>query len=157
MAYATGRCMCHAHLRLPFEEEDVVAMVRKVFAGRVTFHDGASQVAPGVTVHKIGGHSKGLQCVQREDQARHRRARLRRDPPLCPHRGRPRVSRSPTMWARCWTATTTIKKLAPSPKHIVPGHDPLVLERYPAARPGLEGWVARLDVDPKSPEWARAA
>ena len=32
MAYATGRCMCHALLRLPFEEEDVVAMVRKVFA-----------------------------------------------------------------------------------------------------------------------------
>src|SRR2546430_9779159 len=25
MAYATGRCMCHALLRLPFEEEDVVA------------------------------------------------------------------------------------------------------------------------------------
>ena len=40
MAYATGRCMCHQHLRVPFEEEDVVAMVRKVFAGRVTFHDG---------------------------------------------------------------------------------------------------------------------
>ena len=31
-----------------------------------------SQVAPGITVHKIGGHSKGLQCVQREDQARRR-------------------------------------------------------------------------------------
>jgi hypothetical protein len=44
----------------------------------------------------------------------------------------------------------TIKKLAPSAKHIVPGHDPRVLERYPAARSGLEGWVARLDVDPKS-------
>jgi hypothetical protein len=32
---------------------------------------------------------------------------------------------------------------------IVPGHDPLVLKRYPAANPGLKGWVARLDVDPK--------
>ena len=70
MAYATGRCMCHPHLRVPFEEEDVVAMVRKVFAGRVQFHDGVDQIAPGITVHKIGGHSKGLQCVQREDQAR---------------------------------------------------------------------------------------
>src|SRR6478752_6680167 len=63
MAYATGRCMCHRHLRVPFEEEDVIAMVRKVFAGRVTFHDGVSEVAPGITVHKIGGHSKGLQCI----------------------------------------------------------------------------------------------
>jgi hypothetical protein len=31
----------------------------------------------------------------------------------------------------------------------VPGHDPLVTKRYPAAKPGLEGWVMRLDVDPK--------
>ena len=31
----------------------------------------------------------------------------------------------------------------------MPGHDPLVLDRYPAARAGLEGWVARLDVDPE--------
>ena len=34
MAYATGRCMCHAALRAPFEPDDVVAMVRKVFTGR---------------------------------------------------------------------------------------------------------------------------
>ena len=37
----------------------------------------------------------------------------------------------------------------PTPQHIVPGHDPLVLKYYPAARAGLEGWAARLDVDPK--------
>jgi len=24
-----------------------------------------------------------------------------------------------------------------------------VLKRYPAAKPGLEGWVVRLDADPK--------
>ena len=36
MAYCTGSCMCHDGLRGPFEEEDVVAMVRKVFARRVT-------------------------------------------------------------------------------------------------------------------------
>ena len=37
-----------------------------------------------------------------------------------------------------------IRKLAPSPDHIIPGHDPLVLERYPAASPELAGLVARL-------------
>ena len=36
-----------------------------------------------------------------------------------------------------------------SPDHIVPGHDPRVAEIYPAAAPGLEGFVVRLDVDPK--------
>jgi hypothetical protein len=43
----------------------------------------------------------------------------------------------------------TLKKLASSPHHVVPGHDPLVLTRYPAAKPGLEGWIARLDAEPK--------
>ena len=64
MGYATGRCMCHASLQFPFEVDDVVAMVRKVFAGRVEFHDGADQIVPGITVHRVGGHSKGLQCVR---------------------------------------------------------------------------------------------
>src|SRR5260370_21789178 len=64
MAYATGRFMCHTALRMPFELDDVVAMVRKVFAGRVAFHDGEDEIVPGVTVHHIGGHSKGLQSVR---------------------------------------------------------------------------------------------
>jgi len=44
----------------------------------------------------------------------------------------------------------TLKKLATSRDHVVPGHDPLVLAQYPAAKPGLEGWVARLDAEPKA-------
>jgi hypothetical protein len=32
---------------------------------------------------------------------------------------------------------------------VIPGHDPLVRARYPAAKPGLDGWVVRLDVEPK--------
>jgi glyoxylase-like metal-dependent hydrolase (beta-lactamase superfamily II) len=42
-----------------------------------------------------------------------------------------------------------LRRLAPSPEHIVPGHDPLVLSRYPAARAGLENWVVRLDAEPR--------
>jgi glyoxylase-like metal-dependent hydrolase (beta-lactamase superfamily II) len=41
----------------------------------------------------------------------------------------------------------TLKRLADSPDHIIPGHDPLVLERYPAAKAGLEGWVVDLSAD----------
>jgi hypothetical protein len=43
----------------------------------------------------------------------------------------------------------TLRRLASSPQHIIPGHDPLVLKRYPAARSGLEGVVVRVDVEPK--------
>ncbi len=42
----------------------------------------------------------------------------------------------------------TLDRLAQSRKHIVPGHDPLVMQRYPAATPALEGIAVRLDADP---------
>jgi len=38
-----------------------------------------------------------------------------------------------------------LRALAESPAHIIPGHDPLVMERYPAASAELQGIVARLD------------
>ena len=41
-----------------------------------------------------------------------------------------------------------LRALADSPRHIVPGHDPLVMTRYPAPAAELEGIAVRLDVDP---------
>ena len=38
--------------------------------------------------------------------------------------------------------------LASSRQHVIPGHDPLVMKRYPAPSKALEGIVARLDVEP---------
>jgi hypothetical protein len=35
--------------------------------------------------------------------------------------------------------------LASSPGHVIPGHDPLVLERYPSPAPELQDWIVRLD------------
>jgi len=64
MAYATGPCMCHAHLRHPFTAEHVCDMVKNVYSGRVVFHDGDTEIAPGISLHKLGGHSRGLQCVR---------------------------------------------------------------------------------------------
>jgi len=43
-----------------------------------------------------------------------------------------------------------LRALAESPKHIIPGHDPLVMQRYPAPSKDLEGVVVRLDVPPVS-------
>jgi hypothetical protein len=43
----------------------------------------------------------------------------------------------------------TLKRLATSPRHVVPGHDPLVLRRYPPPKPALEGIAVRLDVEPR--------
>lgn len=38
--------------------------------------------------------------------------------------------------------------LAGSPRHIIPGHDPLVIQRYPAVSDALRGIAVRLDLDP---------
>ena len=43
----------------------------------------------------------------------------------------------------------TLRALAPIAGHIVPGHDPLVMARYPAPSPALEGIAVRLDVAPR--------
>jgi hypothetical protein len=37
----------------------------------------------------------------------------------------------------------------PPARSIIPGHDPLVMRRYPPPKPELEGLVVRLDVTPK--------
>jgi glyoxylase-like metal-dependent hydrolase (beta-lactamase superfamily II) len=148
MAYATGRCMCHSFLKTPFEEEDVVAMVSKLFAGRVVFHDGADQIAPGITVHKIGGHSKGLQCVRVKTRRGH--VVLASDAThLYQHFEEGRVFPTTYNPAEVLEGYDILRKLATSNAHIIPGHDPDVLKRYPAAKAGLEGWVVRLDADPR--------
>ena len=148
MAYATGRCMCHQSLRAPFEADDVLAMVRKVFAGRAIFHDGHAEIALGLTVHLIGGHSKGLQCVR--VKTRRGYVVLASDAThLYAHIGSGRVFPITYNIEEVVEGYATLNKLASSPRHVVPGHDPLVLARYPAAKPGLEGWIARLDIDPK--------
>jgi glyoxylase-like metal-dependent hydrolase (beta-lactamase superfamily II) len=148
MAYCTGRCMCHATLSHPFEVEDVASMVRRVFAGRVRFHDGDSELAPGLSVHRVGGHTDGLQAVRVHTRqgwlvlasdASHLYANMERQRPF------PIVYNVGDMLE----GFRTLRRLATSPAHIVPGHDPLVMDRYPAAKPGLEDWIVRLDAEPK--------
>jgi glyoxylase-like metal-dependent hydrolase (beta-lactamase superfamily II) len=128
--------MCHATMRGPFDVDDVTTMVRRVFDGRVQFHDGDSEVAPGITLHHVGGHTMGLQVV---------RVRTKRGWVVLASDASHFYANVPDMLAghqRCYA-------LASSRNHVVPGHDPLVLKRYPAAAPGLEGMIARLDVEPK--------
>jgi len=144
MQYVTGRCMCHDTLRASFAEADVVGMVRRLFAGRIVFHDGAEEIAPGVSLHFIGGHTMGLQSVRvatrrgnvvLASDAAHLYAHLEQ------RRAFPVVYSVADMLA----GHDALRRLADSPAHIVPGHDPLVMRRYPAARPDLEGVVVRLD------------
>ncbi|MDF3010242.1 MAG: beta-lactamase protein [Burkholderiales bacterium] len=64
IAFATGRCMCHEQMRHAYELDDVLAMVRRVFHGRVCFHQGTSEPFPGIELHHVGGHARGLQSLR---------------------------------------------------------------------------------------------
>lgn len=143
MAFWTGRYASRGIFRNLVEPEDVVSLVRHNFDGRVHFVDGSEEIVPGITVHKVGGHAPGLQVVTVEtarglvvvaSDAAHFYANIEEDRPFSI------VTNLPQMYG----AFDIIRKLAPSPDHIIPGHDPLVLDRYPAASPELAGLVARL-------------
>jgi glyoxylase-like metal-dependent hydrolase (beta-lactamase superfamily II) len=43
----------------------------------------------------------------------------------------------------------TVRALADSPDHIIPGHDPRVMELYPSPSPELDGVAIRLDTAPR--------
>jgi glyoxylase-like metal-dependent hydrolase (beta-lactamase superfamily II) len=64
VAFATGRCMCDAHTRWPFDVEDITTLIRRLYAGRVIFHDGDATPFPGISLHALPGHSKGVQAVR---------------------------------------------------------------------------------------------
>ena len=150
MAYATGRFMGHRVLRTPFSVDDVALMVRHVYAERAVFHDGAGEIAPGVTVHRVGGHSDGLQAV---------RVETRRGPVVL-------ASDATHLYANMGTATPfpivfhvgamlegwrVLEGLAGSRERVVPGHDPLVTEVYPRASAEVEAWA--LHEEPLRSPW----
>ncbi len=146
-AFATGRCMCHPVLRAAYDVEDTVALVRSVYAGRVCFHDGDSRLADGLWLHHIGGHTAGLQVVRvwtrrgwvvLASDAAHLYGNMERALPF------PIVHDV----ERMLEGHRRLHALADSPAHIIPGHDPLVMQRYPALTPEATG-ILRLDVAPR--------
>jgi len=145
MHYCTGRCMCHDILRAPFSVEDVVTAVRRVHAGSMTFHDGTAEIAPGITVHLVGGHTGGLQVVRvptargqvvLASDASHYWANIRTRNPF------PLV----VDVAKMLEGYRILESLADGPDHIIPGHDPLVLSRFPHVSGDPD--VVRVDLAP---------
>lgn len=145
VAYATGPCMCEDMLQMPYSPDHVCNLVKKIYSGRVQFHDGDAQVAPGVTVHAVPGHTRGLQCV---------RVATESGPVVLASDATHYYENFERRWpfsvtvdvAETLRSYTRLEQLAASRAHIVPGHDPLVLDRYPAWKPETKGTVHRLDL-----------
>ena len=150
LAYATGKYMRYPRLGHSYHVEDVVGMVRLNFKGRVELYNGEVEIAPGLTLHPTAGHSDGLQSVRVHTRrgwvvlasdATHYYENLATNRPFTTafHIG------------GMLDAFRTLERLAPTPRHIIPGHDPYVMREYPAATPQLEGIVVRLDLAPIAP------
>ena len=147
MHYATGRYMRYPRLAHSFEADDVCGIVRLNFARRVMFYDGDATIAPGLRAHRTGGHSAGLQFVS--VNTKRGWVVLASD---VTHFYENMESERPFVTAfhigEMLEGFDHLRAVAPSAEHIVPGHDPLVMSRYPAARPDLEGIAVRLDTAP---------
>ncbi|MEM7170576.1 MAG: N-acyl homoserine lactonase family protein [Pseudomonadota bacterium] len=148
LSFVTGPCMCHGHLRKPFSADHVCSVIQRLYSGRITIHNGDGLIAPGVTVHHIGGHTAGLQAVRVKTKsgwfclasdASHYYENFLTGTPF------PIVVDVAAML----DGFQTIQGLASKPSLVVPGHDPLVFD-YFEPMDGLAPYVRRLDLGPRS-------
>lgn len=152
MAYVTGRSMTHRTLRHAFRLDDVVDMVGLVFAGQVEFHDGdvdgpTAGLGEGISLHQLPGHTPGMMSVRVNtargwvvvaSDAAHYYENVFGERAFAIHESMTGILEG----------HRRLRQLADSDAHLVPGHDPLVLERYPAPSPALAGSVACLHLVP---------
>jgi glyoxylase-like metal-dependent hydrolase (beta-lactamase superfamily II) len=143
MAFWTGRYAGKEHFRTLIETDDVLYLVRENFRGRLRFMAGSREIMPGVEVHRTGGHSAGLQVVRVKttsgnvvlaSDATHFYANIEEDRPYG----------IVSDLAQMYGAFDLVRSLSDSPDHVVPGHDPLVMERFPPAGERLEGVAVRI-------------
>lgn len=150
MQFATGRHMLSKYLNAAYEVDEIAGLLHKIFSGSVHFHDGDGSVASGITVHHVGGHTMGLQFVR--VFTRRGWVVLASD---ASHFYENFLSRRPIGLLHDVGATIQafdrLAQMAGCAEYLIPGHDPLVMSRYPAAGAGLEGRIVRLDVTPLEP------
>jgi glyoxylase-like metal-dependent hydrolase (beta-lactamase superfamily II) len=149
LAYASSPAMKYAFLRFPYERMHVAQMVDYVHAGRVVFHDGEAEIAPGITLHRIDGHARGLQVVRVNTKRGH--VVLASDAAayaeqFIDYRVSPAVVDAEAMLR----GYDRLRELADSEDHVITGHDPLTSELYPRV-PAIDATVLRLHETPAKP------
>ena len=148
MAYATGPYMAYKSLRLAFDVEYVCAFIRAVYDDRVHFINGDQEIFPGISLHHIGGHTLGHQAVRVWTQsgwlvlasdAVHLYANMELQNPF------PIVHNVGDVV----TGYTKLNELATTPELIIPGHDPLVVTRFPCPDKKFIGDIVKLSDGPR--------
>ncbi|MCM8737680.1 N-acyl homoserine lactonase family protein [Azospirillum sp. A1-3] len=150
MAYVTGPWMGQRWFRHAYEVDEICQMVELLHQGRVDLHGRDREIADGVSVHWVGGHCAGQEIVRVRtargwvvlaSDALHYYEELERGIPFAV------AFNVSDMIA----AHGRIREMADSDDHVIPAHDPRVIDLYPPAGPGFEGRVHRVDLPPRLP------
>ena len=143
MAFWTGRYAGRERFRTLVEPDDVLHLVRENFRGRLLFVAGSREIVPGIEVHRAGGHSAGRQVVR----VKSGRGDVVLASDVTQFYANIEGSHPYTVvsdLAQMYGAFDLVLSLADSPAHLVPGHDPLVMQRFAPAREDLEGVAVRI-------------
>ncbi|WP_454691649.1 N-acyl homoserine lactonase family protein [Achromobacter aloeverae] len=147
IAHATGCAMCQPTLRKPYDVNQVCSVIKALYADRVAFNHGECRIAPGITLHHVGGHTPGLQVVRVRtargnvvlaSDALHFYANSLLGNPF------PVVVNVQDYL----DAFPKIEAWADSPDHIIAGHDPVIMQIYPPWSDAVRDMAVRLDVPP---------
>lgn len=129
--YVTGDCMCDPKQSHFFSTDDIACLIKRLHQGEVRLVDGFHELRDGIELHRVGGHTDGLQVVRVRtargwvvlaSDAAHYYENLARENPF------PAIFSLDDMlkgYAR-------LRELVDGESHIVPGHDPQVCLRYPS-------------------------
>ncbi len=147
MAYVTGPYMEKAWFRRAYEVDEIARFVEFLHDSRLHLHGRDHTVADGISVHWVGGHCAGQEVVRVRtargwvvlaSDALHYYEEIERGIPFA-------VAFN---LSDMITAHDKIRELADSDAHVIPGHDPKVMELYPAASADLNGIAVRVDAAP---------
>lgn len=144
MDYVVSPFMQKAWCRRAYEPDELAGFVDLLHRDRLILHGPDKTIAPGLSVHLVGGHCAGQELVRvwtrrgwivLASDALHYYEEFERGVPFS-------VAFNV---ADMVTAHDRIRELADSDQHVVAAHDPRVMEIYPAASPELAERICRLD------------
>ncbi len=136
MRFYTGAGPSLPVIRESVSLPDVLSLVTLNYAGRVRFVDGDAEILPGVRVHKASGHTPGMQFVSLET-ARGRAVLTSDAAHYYANLEEANSFNTFVDLAGVFRGHTRIREIASAPELIVPGHDPLVLERLTRVTDGI--------------------
>jgi len=136
VAFWTGPYAKYAAFSQSANVESLARLVTVNYAGRMRFVHGEHEVLPGIRMHRVGGHTAGLQIVTVET-ARGRVVLTSDASHFYRNVERFQPTQIITSLPEMLQGFETIHALAGPQKLIVAGHDPDVADRFKTVEPGI--------------------